>query len=231
MTMSEPSARPNDDEESLQSLVARAMSMLERGARGSVDGLCREHPEHESGIRRAIAELEDLGLVPDPADDNRIGPYHMVRRLGEGGMGTVFEAQQDEPVHRRVAIKVARTGLSSPLILARFELERSALASMNHTNIAKLSDVGETRTGQPFFAMELIEGPSLTRYSDERRLGVEDRTVSGSTTCTATSGSGALTAATPVPSLVTAGASRRTSTGGRFAAAATSPLTGISDAG
>src|SRR5439155_16946097 len=98
------------------------------------------------------------------------GRFKLRQKLGEGGMGEVFVADQTEPVQRRVALKVIRTGLDSARLLARFEQERQALALMDHPNIAKVLDAGVSDTGQPYFAMELIKGVPITKYCDEARL-------------------------------------------------------------
>lgn len=90
-----------------------------------------------------------------------IGPYRVLRVLGQGGMGTVYLAEQSEPVQRQVAVKVVRVGLVSDEVLARFDFERQALAAMNHSNIAKVLDAGQTERGEPYFVMEWVEGIAL----------------------------------------------------------------------
>jgi hypothetical protein len=104
-----------------------------------------------------------------------IGPYRILRVLGEGGMGMVYLAEQREPVRRRVALKVIKLGMDSKAVLARFALERQALAVMNHDAIAKVHDAGTTDRGQPYFVMELVEGVPITRYCDEHRLALTER--------------------------------------------------------
>ncbi len=104
-----------------------------------------------------------------------IGPYHILDVLAEGGMGTVFLARQSEPMERDVALKVIREGMGSKEIIARFEAERQALALMDHPNIAKVLDAGQTDQGHPYFVMELIRGTPITEYCDHRRLGVRGR--------------------------------------------------------
>jgi serine/threonine protein kinase len=106
---------------------------------------------------------------------NRIGPYKLMQRLGEGGMGTVWVAEQQEPVKRRVALKVIKPGLDSAQILRRFEAERQALALMDHVNIAKVLDAGTTDAGRPYFVMELVQGVPITRYCDDLHLPVRER--------------------------------------------------------
>lgn len=109
------------------------------------------------------------------ARPDRIGPYKILDLLGEGGMGTVYLAEQREPVRRRVALKVIKLGMDSVEVLRRFELERQALAMMEHPNIAKVFDVGTTERGQPYFAMEFVKGRPITEYCDASRMGVVDR--------------------------------------------------------
>ena len=94
------------------------------------------------------------------------GRYKILEQIGEGGMGTVFVAEQTEPVRRLVAVKVVQAGTDSRAILARFEAERQALAMMDHPNIAHVLDVGCTEAGRPFFVMELIKGTPITKYCD-----------------------------------------------------------------
>jgi tetratricopeptide (TPR) repeat protein len=103
------------------------------------------------------------------------GRYKLVEEIGEGGMGTVWMAQQTEPVRRLVALKVIKPGMDSKQVLARFEAERQALALMEHANIARVLDGGSTATGRPYFVMELVKGVPLTRYCDERRLTPRQR--------------------------------------------------------
>lgn len=104
-----------------------------------------------------------------------IGPYTILQKLGEGGMGSVFLAEQSKPVRRRVALKVVRSGLNSDEVQKRFEVERQALALMDHQNIAKVLDAGVTNDGRPYFAMELVKGIPITEYCDKYKLSVRDR--------------------------------------------------------
>ena len=106
---------------------------------------------------------------------SRIGPYHLVRRIGEGGMGEVWEAEQREPMRRRVAIKLVKVGMDTRHFVARFEAERQALALMEHPAIARVIDGGATETGRPYLVMEFVEGEPITRYCDARRLGTRQR--------------------------------------------------------
>jgi serine/threonine protein kinase len=110
-----------------------------------------------------------------PEQPARIGPYRILETLGEGGMGTVYLAEQDHPVRRRVALKVIKPGMDTRQVLARFEAERQALALMNHDNIAKVFDAGSTETGQPYFVMEHVAGLPITEHCDRNRLTTAER--------------------------------------------------------
>ena len=104
-----------------------------------------------------------------------IGPYKLLQRIGEGGMGTVYLAEQTKPVQRKVALKIIKPGMDSRQVIARFEAERQALALMDHPNIAKVLDAGCTTTGRPYFVMELVKGTPITTYCDEQRLPLSRR--------------------------------------------------------
>jgi serine/threonine protein kinase/tetratricopeptide (TPR) repeat protein len=105
----------------------------------------------------------------------RIGPYRLLRSIGEGGMGVVFLAEQEIPVRRPVALKVIKPGMDTALVVARFEAERQALALMDHNHIAKVLDAGTTDSGRPFFVMELVSGVPITEYCDQNRLTAKER--------------------------------------------------------
>jgi serine/threonine protein kinase len=134
--------------------------------------------------QRAVGFLEsppaDLSTT---ADENRIverpgtviGPYKLLQQIGEGGMGVVFMAEQAEPIHRTVALKIIRPGMDTRSVIARFEAERQALAMMDHPNIAKVLDAGTTETGRPYFVMELVKGLPITKYCDEKQLSLRGR--------------------------------------------------------
>jgi serine/threonine protein kinase len=110
-----------------------------------------------------------------PGDPERIGPYHLLEVLGEGGMGIVYLAEQREPVHRRVALKIIKLGMDTHEVVRRFESERQALAVMDHPNIALVLDGGATETGRPYFVMELVRGVPITSYADTHKLSTEER--------------------------------------------------------
>ncbi len=104
-----------------------------------------------------------------------IGPYKLVRQLGEGGMGVVYQAQQTHPIRREVALKIIKPGMDSNQVIARFESERQALAMMDHANIARVLDAGTTTAGLPYFVMELVDGIPITHYCDSKRLTLKER--------------------------------------------------------
>src|SRR3954453_19161510 len=104
-----------------------------------------------------------------------IGPYRLLQALGEGGMGTVYMAQQAEPVRRKVALKVIKAGMDSRQVVAWFEAERQALALMDHVTIAPVLAAGATESGRPYFVMELVHGVPITRYCDDNRLTPRQR--------------------------------------------------------
>jgi serine/threonine protein kinase/tetratricopeptide (TPR) repeat protein len=119
--------------------------------------------------------MEIIG-APVPAEvDDDFGRYHILRPLGEGGMGTVYLAEQCEPICRRVALKVVKLGMDTVQVLARFNNERQALAMMDHPNIAQIFDAGATTKGRPYFVMEYIEGASITQYCDRKRMTTKER--------------------------------------------------------
>jgi serine/threonine protein kinase/tetratricopeptide (TPR) repeat protein len=143
-----------------------------------------EHPELTSADTGTYPDrgLVDRTLAPAdlPGHDDSVGTsiggkYLLVEKIGAGGMGNVYRAQQTEPVRRDVAVKVIKAGMDSKAVLARFETERQALAIMDHPNIARVFDGGTTSSGQPFFVMELVKGVPITEFCDARRLTPRQR--------------------------------------------------------
>jgi serine/threonine protein kinase len=125
----------------------------------------------------ATMSMSSSGLVgPTVTPEAQfIGPYKLLRRLGEGGMGQVWLAEQTEPVHRQVALKLIRVGRYDDDILQRFRSERQSLAMMDHPSIAKVFDAGATSDGQPYFVMEYVPGVAITKYCDDKRLTIRQR--------------------------------------------------------
>lgn len=106
---------------------------------------------------------------------DKIGRYRLLEKIGEGGGGLVYLAEQEEPVRRRAALKVIKLGMDTTAVIARFEAERQALALMDHPNIAKVFDAGATDWGRPYFVMELVHGTRITDYCDTQRLSTRER--------------------------------------------------------
>ena len=116
-----------------------------------------------------------LAIAGEQKPGDRIGPYKLLQKIGEGGCGVVFLAEQEKPVRRRVALKVIKLGMDTREVIARFEAERQALAMMEHPNIATVLDAGATENGRPYFVMELVRGVSITRFCDDHNLPTRDR--------------------------------------------------------
>jgi len=126
-----------------------------------------EKPGPSGTIRISAPPIEQIG--------ERIGRYKLLQQIGEGGCGVVYMAEQEEPVRRKVALKVIKLGMDTKHVIARFEAERQALALMDHPNIAKVLDAGATEAGRPFFVMELVRGIKITDYCDQNHLDTEAR--------------------------------------------------------
>ncbi len=112
-------------------------------------------------------------VTEKPGD--KIGRYKLLQKIGEGGCGVVYMAEQEEPVHRPVALKIIKLGMDTRSVIARFEAERQALALMDHPHIARVFDGGATEVGRPYFVMELVRGVPITKYCDEHRLDLHER--------------------------------------------------------
>lgn len=142
----------------------------------------RSLPRREGDLIAAAFTQETVPELPADAPRRRaravpetIGPYRITREIGSGGMGLVYEAWQEQPIRRRVALKVIKLGMDTQAVVARFAAERQALALMDHPNLAKVFDAGATEQGQPYFAMEFISGVRITHYCDEQRLPIRRR--------------------------------------------------------
>jgi serine/threonine protein kinase len=138
--------------------------------------LLSAHEESQGPLDRGAAAR---GVTVDAAltegSGAVIGPYRLLQVIGEGGMGTVWMAEQTRPVRRKVALKVIKPGMDSRQVVARFEQERQALALMDHVNIARVLDAGATEAGLPYFVMELVHGVPITRYCDDNHLTPRER--------------------------------------------------------
>jgi len=144
-----------------------------------------EKPDFSKALQEIRQEIQATSILPiehmappqirRESMSQKIGNFKLLQKLGEGGMGTVWMAEQEKPVRRHVALKVIKAGLADQQILARFEAERQALAMMDHVNIARVYDAGTTETSQPFFVMELVKGIPFAEYCDQHSLSLEDR--------------------------------------------------------
>jgi serine/threonine protein kinase/Flp pilus assembly protein TadD len=145
--------------------------------RRRVEVLLRAHAKADSLLDNPLAApLTTAEETPVPDSPGTvIGPYKLLQPIGEGGMGTVYMAQQQEPVRRLVALKIIKPGMDTRQVIARFEAERQALALMDHPNIARVLDAGATAEGRPHFVMELVKGVPITRYCDEHHLTPRQR--------------------------------------------------------
>ncbi|MBL9171074.1 MAG: protein kinase [Verrucomicrobiales bacterium] len=120
-------------------------------------------------------DVKGVQAGPEEVPGTRIGHYKLLQKIGEGGCGVVYLAEQEQPVRRRVAVKVLKPGMDTKSVIARFEAERQALALMDHPNIAKVLDAGATKTGRPYFVMELVRGTRITTFCEENKLSLAER--------------------------------------------------------
>ena len=167
----------------VQELYLHALEMPAGEREDFLTKECGDDAELRLKVQRLLIEAEradsffDAGLaMGDGAgygerEGDKIGPYTLRERIGEGGFGVVWMAQQRKPVDRKVALKVIKAGMDTKQVLARFEAERQALAAMNHPNIASFIDAGATESGRPFVVMELVKGIPVTEFCRERKFG------------------------------------------------------------
>src|SRR5687767_3627295 len=146
-------------------LLARVQELLRAH---EATAFLRDQPAADGGKTLRVSES-----AQSPGE--RIGRYKIRENLGEGGCGVVYVAEQEEPVRRRVALKVIKLGMDTKAVVARFEAERQALAMMDHPNIAKVLDAGATEAGRPYFVMELVRGIRITDYCDQNNLSTRAR--------------------------------------------------------
>src|SRR5438876_3395392 len=143
--------------------------------RSRVEALLRD----AAGAQDFFGAEDNLpGMVATPLTEGPgtvIGRYKLLEKIGEGGMGVVYMAEQREPVRRRVALKIIKLGMDTKQVVARFEAERQALAMMDHANIARVLDGGATDTGRPYFVMELVQGVPVTEFCDKAKVSAKER--------------------------------------------------------
>jgi serine/threonine protein kinase len=162
---------PSERDAFLESACAGNVSL-----RGRVEKLLLAH-EHAANFMEEPAAGQ-AATIDEPITERPgtvIGPYKLMEQIGEGGMGLVFVAEQQQPIRRRVALKVIKPGMDTRQVIARFEAERQALALMDHPNIAKVHDGGETASGRPYFVMELVKAVPITEYCDQNEVPVRQR--------------------------------------------------------
>ncbi|HEX5219979.1 MAG TPA: serine/threonine-protein kinase, partial [Verrucomicrobiae bacterium] len=153
----------------------------EPALRRKVEALLAAHDEAEDFLDTPAPGVDfDRGEtaalpVASSMTGERIGRYKLLQQIGEGGCGVVYMAEQEEPVRRRVALKIIKLGMDTKQVITRFEAERQALALMDHPNIARVLDAGATETGRPYFVMELVRGVKITDYCDESKSSTEER--------------------------------------------------------
>ncbi len=141
--------------------------------RRQVDSLLRAHEQAGDFLSQTMPlpssdfEIQPLGTL--------IGRYKLLEKIGEGGFGVVYMAEQQQPVRRKVALKIIKPGMDTREVIARFEAERQALALMDHPNIARVLDGGATEAGRPYFLMELVRGIPITEFCDQKNLPTRDR--------------------------------------------------------
>ena len=142
----------------------------DQGRSGQETEAVRTDRDVPASTKRSHAKRATITGHPE-----RVGPYKILQEVGEGGMGVVYLAEQTEPIRRRVALKLIKLGMDTKQVIARFEIERQALALMNHPNVAKVLDAGATEKGRPYFVMEYVKGESITAYCDRHRLTTKER--------------------------------------------------------
>jgi serine/threonine protein kinase len=147
----------------------------DRALRAVVEELLRANDQAGDFLAETVVAPSEFHPLPGLAIGSRVGPYLLQQILGQGGYGVVFLAEQEQPIKRKVALKVIKAGMDTQEVIRRFELERQALALMDHPNIARVLDAGSTQDGRPFFVMELVEGREIGRYCRENHLALRER--------------------------------------------------------
>lgn len=158
--------------EALLEAADDADDFFDKSSSAVTEALAEIHAQTGS---QGIADALSAYLPGEEPIGTRIGRYKLLQKIGEGGCGVVYEAEQEEPVRRRVALKIIKVGMETRSVIARFEAERQALAMMDHPNIAHVFDAGATRRGPPYFVMELVRGVKITEYCDQNQLDARQR--------------------------------------------------------
>jgi len=181
-------ANERKDEESIFNAAIQLRNGTERDE--YLIKACGHDSELRAGVEALLRAHEAQSLLDVPMFDSEvtldkstlsegpgtiIGRYKLLEKIGEGGMAVVYMAEQKEPIHRKVALKIIKLGMDTKQVIARFEVERQALAMMDHPDIAKVLDAGATESGRPYFVMELVKGVSITEYCDKNKLSTGER--------------------------------------------------------
>jgi serine/threonine protein kinase/tetratricopeptide (TPR) repeat protein len=175
----EAMGKPAEERSAFLETACYGNSELRDRVNGVLRRLTRESQEGDTlGHEPSTADRQPGGLLEGLLGDTRgskIGHYKLLQMIGEGGFGSVFMAEQQHPVRRKVALKIIKLGMDTRQVIARFEAERQALAMMDHPNIAKVLDAGATDTGRPYFVMELVKGVPITQYCDTNNVSTRER--------------------------------------------------------
>ncbi|PWU11950.1 MAG: serine/threonine protein kinase [Verrucomicrobia bacterium] len=156
----------------LRAQVEKLLALSENA--GHFFSECRSALQAAEGDADKVLSAAESALGTEP-ETKYIGPYKLLQKLGEGGCGVVYMAEQEQPIRRRVALKIIKLGMDTKSVIARFEAERQALALMDHPNIARVLDAGASETGRPYFVMELVYGVKITDYCDQNRVSMKER--------------------------------------------------------
>jgi len=172
----------------VKAIFAEAMEKPAAGREAFLERACAGNPSLRAEVEGFLSAAERAGdFLSAPTLDpespqaaherlgSKVGPYKLLQLIGEGGFGSVFMAEQEFPVRRKVALKIIKLGMDTKQVIARFEAERQALAMMDHPNIARVLEVGATQSGRPYFVMELVKGIPITEYCDQAKLDTEQR--------------------------------------------------------
>jgi serine/threonine protein kinase len=169
----------------IKEIVGAALDRDPRDRSAFLDQACSQQAELRAEVESLLAahaDADDLSENPwgttvtdDGTKPKTIGPYRLFRQLGVGGMGEVWLAEQTEPVRRRIALKLIKAGMYDTAVVQRFQSERQSLAIMEHPAIAKVFDAGTAPNGQPYLAMEYVDGRPITDYCDRKKLNIQER--------------------------------------------------------
>jgi eukaryotic-like serine/threonine-protein kinase len=175
----------------LKQLFDHALELPSAARAAFLDSRCAHDAELKQRLLAMLAGADDAHFLSAPTGGERrdgpeqaalregpgtrLGPYKLLQQIGEGGFGVVFLAEQEQPVTRKVALKIVKLGMDTRQVIARFEQERQALAIMDHPNIARVLDAGATATGRPYFVMDLVKGDPIVEYCDKNSLAIDQR--------------------------------------------------------